>query len=201
MSIRSRWIAAVAAGLVLAGCGSQQEPATKAVEAVKSAVDAVRAEAEQYAPDQLKTVDEALGRIQKQLADKDFAEVLTAAPVVTNQVDELKNAVTEGKARAEAAIAEAKDMWPKLAEELPKMSGALKARLDSLAKMKKLPQGIDAASLDASRQSFDELSKDWTAAQEDFTAGRFTDAASKANAARRRAQDLMARLQVQAPQG
>jgi hypothetical protein len=191
----------VAAGLVLAACGSQQEPATKAVEAAKSAVDAVRDEAAQYAPDQLKSVDEALGRIQKQLAEQNFADVLKAAPVVTNQINELKNAVTEGKARAEAAIAEAKDMWPKLAEELPKMSAALKARLDSLAKSKKLPEGLDAAGLDASRQSFDELSKDWSAAQEDFTAGRFTDAASKANAARRRAQDLMARLQVMVQQG
>ncbi|MCU0759326.1 MAG: hypothetical protein MUF07_09070 [Steroidobacteraceae bacterium] len=201
MAIRSRWIAAVAAGLVLAGCGSQQEPATQAVEAAKSAIDAVRDEAAQYAPDQLKAVDEALGRIQKQLADKNFADVLTAAPVVTNQVNELKTAVTEGKARAEAAIAEAKDMWPRLAEELPKMSAALKTRLDALAKMKKLPQGMDTAGLEASRQAYDEMSKDWAAAQEDFTAGRFTDAASKANAARRRGADLMARLQVPAQAG
>jgi hypothetical protein len=194
-------VAAVAAGLVLAGCGSQQEPATRAVEAAKSAIDAVRDEAAQYAPDQLKSVDEALGRIQKQLAEQKFGDVLTAAPVVTNQVNELKAAVTEGKARAEAAIAEAKDMWPRLAEELPKMSAALKGRIDSLAKMKKLPQGIDPTSLEASRQAYDEMSKDWAAAQEDFTAGRFTDAASKANAARRRGADLMARLQVPAQSG
>ena len=42
MSIRSsrvaaRWVAAIAAGLVMAGCGSQQEPATKALEAANRA--------------------------------------------------------------------------------------------------------------------------------------------------------------------
>ena len=144
-----------------------------------------------------RALDEAIGRVQKQLDDKNFADVLTSAPVVTNQIAELKNAVAEGKSRAEAAMAEAKDMWPKLAEELPKMSEALKAKLDALAKAKKLPEGIDQANLDYSKQGFDEMSKDWAAAQEAFTAGQFTDAASKANAARRRAMDLMARLKVQ----
>ena len=76
---------------------------------------------------------------------------------------------------------------------------ALKARLDSLGKMKQLPEGIDQANLDFSRQGYDDLSKSWTAAQEDFAAGRFTEAASKANAARRRANDLMARLKVPPP--
>ena len=197
MSIRSRWVLAVAAGLLMAGCGSQQEPATKAVEAAKSALESVRQEAGEYAPDQLKAVDEALGRVQKQLAEQKFSDVLTSAPVLTNQINELKNAVAEGKTRAEAAMAEAKEMWPKLAEELPKMNEALKARLDAIAKMKKLPEGIDQANLDYSKQGFDEMSKDWAAAQEAFTAGQFTDAASKANAARRRAVDLMARLKVQ----
>jgi len=180
----------------MAGCGSQQEPANKAVEAAKAALDGVREEAGQFAPDQLKSVDEALGRVQKQLAEQKFSDVLTSAPVLTNQIAELKTAVAEGKSRAEAAMAEAKDMWPKLAEELPKMNEALKARLESLAKMKKLPEGIDQANIDFSKQAYDEMAKDWGAAQEDFTAGRFTDAASKANAARRRAADLMARLKV-----
>lgn len=196
MSIRSRWVLAVATGLLMAGCGSQQEPANKAVEAAKAALDGVREEAGQFAPDQLKSVDEALGRVQKQLAEQKFSDVLTSAPVLTNQIAELKTAVAEGKSRAEAAMAEAKDMWPKLAEELPKMNEALKARLESLAKMKKLPEGIDQANIDFSKQAYDEMAKDWGAAQEDFTAGRFTDAASKANAARRRAADLMARLKV-----
>lgn len=199
MSIRSRWVATIAAGLVLAGCGSQQEPATRAVESAQAAIAAVRDEAAQYAPEQLQAVDEAFARLQKQLAGQKFADVLTAAPVLTNQVNELKATVAERKASAEAALAEAKDMWPRLAEELPKMSTALKARLDSLGKMKQLPEGIDQANLDYSRQGYDELSKSWTAAQEDFAAGHFTEAASKANAARRRANDLMARLKVPPP--
>ncbi|MCC6171859.1 MAG: hypothetical protein IT481_07500 [Gammaproteobacteria bacterium] len=199
MSIRSRWVATIAAGLVLAGCGSQQEPATRAVESAQAAIAAVRDEAAQYAPEQLQAVDEAFARLQKQLAGQKFADVLTAAPVLTNQVNELKATVAERKASAEAAVAEAKDMWPRLAEELPQMSTALKARLDSLGKMKQLPEGIDQANLDYSRQGYDELSKSWTAAQEDFAAGHFTEAASKANAARRRANDLMARLKVPPP--
>lgn len=199
MSIRSRWVAAFATGLMLIGCGSQQEPATRAVEAVQTAVAAVRDEAAQFAPEQLQTVDDALGRLQKQLASQKFTEVLTAAPVLNNQLSELKSTIAERKARAESAIAEAQEMWPQLAEELPKMSTALKARLDSLGKMKTLPEGIDQANLDYSRQVYDELSNNWAGAQEDFAAGRITEAASKANAARRRANDLMARLRVPAP--
>ena len=73
------------------------------------------------------------------------------------------------------------------------MSAALKARLDSLGKMKALPEGIDQANLDYSRQVYDELSNNWAGAQEDFAAGRITEAASKANAARRRANDMFPR--------
>ena len=196
MSIRTRWVLAVAAGLIVAGCGSQQEPATRAVEAAQAALGAVREEASQFAPEQLKAAEEALERIQGNLKAGDYPNVLTAAPTLTKQVDELKTAVAEGKSRLEGAIAEAKDIWPSLSEDLPKQAEALKLRLEALGKMKSLPEGIDAANLEYSRKGYEELSTDWAAAQADFAAGKYTDAASKANAARRRAMDLMARLKV-----
>jgi hypothetical protein len=189
----------VATGLVLAGCANQQEPATKALDAAQAALGAVRDEAAQFAPDQLKAVDEALERARGQLAAGKFSDVLTSSPMLTKQIADLTAASVEGKARMEAAMAEAKDLWPALSADLPKMADALKARLDALGKMKVLPEGIDAANLDFSRKSYEELASEWTAAQADFAAGHFTDAASKANSARRRATDLMARLKVPPP--
>jgi len=196
MSIRTTWILALAAGLVTVGCANQQEPATKAVEATQAALAAVRESASQYAPDQLKAVDEALGRVKGQLAAGKFSDVLTSAPMLAQQIGALQTAANEGKARMESAMAEAKDLWPSISADLPKMADALKARLDALGKMKALPPGMDAANLDYSRKGYDEMSAGWTAAQGDFATGNFTAAASKANAARRRATDLMARLQV-----
>jgi chromosome segregation ATPase len=197
MSIRSKWMLAFAASLVLAGCANQQEPATKALEAAQAALGAVREEASQFAPEQLKAVEEALERTRGQLAAGKYSDVLTAAPMLTQQIGELRSAASEGKARLEAAMAEAKELWPSLSADLPKMADALKARLEALGKMKTLPEGVDAANLDFARKSYEELSTEWTAAQADFAAGNFTDAASKANSARRRATDLMARLKVQ----
>jgi hypothetical protein len=197
MSIRSKWMLAFAASLVLAGCANQQEPATKALEAAQAALGAVREEASQFAPEQLKAVEEALERTRGQLAAGKYSDVLTAAPMLTQQIGELRSAASDGKARLEAAMAEAKELWPSLSADLPKMADALKARLEALGKMKTLPEGVDAANLDFARKSYEELSTEWTAAQADFAAGNFTDAASKANSARRRATDLMARLKVQ----
>ncbi len=199
MSMRSKWIMAVAAGVVMAGCANQQEPATKAIDAAQAALAAVREEAGQYAPEQLKAADEALERAKGQLSDGKFSNVLTSAPMLTKQIGDLKAAAAEGKSRAEAALAEAQELWPALSADLPKMADALKARLEALGKMKTLPEGIDAGGLDYSRQGFEQLSTEWAAAQADFAAGKFTDAASKANAARRRATDLMARLKVAPP--
>jgi hypothetical protein len=196
MSIRSTWVLAVAAGLVLAGCTNQQEPATRAVEAAQEALAAVREEASQFAPEQLKAVEEAMERVQGKLRAGDYPDVLTAAPMLTKQVADLKASAADGKARMEAAMAEARDLWPTLSADLPKMTEALTARLEELGKMKTLPEGIDATNLDYSRKAFAELSAEWTAAQADFAAGQFTAAASKANMARRRATDLMARLKV-----
>lgn len=196
MSIRTTWMLALAAGLVTLGCANQQEPATKAIEAAQAALEAVRGPASQYAPDQLKAVDEALERARGQLTSGKFSEVLTSVPMLTQQIGALQTAANEGKARMESAMAEAKDLWPSISADLPKMADTLKARLDSLGRMKTLPAGIDAANLDYSRKAYDELATEWTAAQADFAAGNFTDAASKANKARRRATELMARLQV-----
>jgi hypothetical protein len=196
MSIRSRWMLAVAAGLVLAGCANQQEPATKAIDAAQAALGAVRDEAAQFAPDQLKAVDEALERARTQLAAGKYSDVLTSSPMLNKQIADLTAASVDGKARMEAAMAEAKDLWPALSADLPKMAETLKARIEALGKMKVLPEGVDATNLDYSRKSYEELASEWTAAQADFAAGRFTDAASKANSARRRATDLMARLKV-----
>ena len=39
----------------------------KALEAAKSALESVRQEASEFAPEKLKAVDEAIGRVQKQL--------------------------------------------------------------------------------------------------------------------------------------
>jgi len=196
MFIRSRWVLAVAAGLIMAGCASQQEPATKAIEAAQAALGALREEASQFAPEQLKAVDDALERAKGQLTAGKYSDVLTAAPMLTQQIDDLKTAAADGKSRLDAAMAEAKELWPSLSADLPKMSDSLKSRLEALGKMKALPEGIDAANLDYGRKGYEALSTEWTAAQADFAAGKFTDAASKANAARRRALDLMARLKV-----
>lgn len=198
MSIKSTWIAAAAAMLVVAGCGSQQEPATKAVAAADAALAAVKEEGAKYAPDALKEIEGHLQALHGKLDQKKYPDVLAGAPALMREIDGFKVTVAEKKKELEDAVAQAREMWPKYAEELPKMVAAVQARLKAIGKMKSLPQGVDQANVDYARKELDKINEEWTAAQADFTAGNVADAASKANTARRRASDVMTRLGVAA---
>src|SRR4051812_35581200 len=95
----------VAAMLFIAGCASQKEPAEQAVSKVEAALAEVRADAEKYAADDLKSVDDQVNSLKKKIADQDYGAALIAAPSVSSAVAQLKSKAEQAKADAEATLA------------------------------------------------------------------------------------------------
>jgi hypothetical protein len=195
MSMKSAFVAALAAAVLAVGCSSQKEPAAKAVSAADAALSAVRDEAAKYAPEQLAPVEQAVDKLRAQLAAKDYSDIVTDAPAVLQQVNALKDTATAKKAEAEQALAKAKEQWTALSEELPKLVASLEARVGALGKGR-LPKGVDQATADAAVAGLESVTSGWTSALADFNMGKYTDAVAKATEIKGKAVELLGKLGV-----
>src|SRR5215216_2740186 len=129
MRIAKMLVALAASTLLLAACANQKEPAEKAVAQVESALAEIRADAEKYAAEDLKPVDESVTKLKKNLASKDYSGVVMGAPSVASSVRALKETVATKKADAEATLAAAQAEWSELNTSVPQMIEAIQSRI------------------------------------------------------------------------
>src|SRR4051812_43781682 len=100
-----------AATLGLFACANQQEPAEKAVAQVESSLAQVRGDAEKYAADEFKDVNDSVDNLKKNLARKDYGSVVRQAGPVNAAINTLKTTVEQRKADAEQMMAAATTEW------------------------------------------------------------------------------------------
>ena len=194
MRVAKIFVAMTAAALALAACANQKEPAEKAVAQVESSLAEFRADAEKYAAEELKSVDESVTRLKNNLAKKDYSAVVTAAPSVQSAVTSLKDTVAKAKIDADAVAAAAQAEWGELSTSVPQLVEAIQSRVDTLSKSRKLPKGVDKATFETIKTEFETVKTDWTAAASDFTSGAAAEAVRKARAARAKAEEIHAKL-------
>src|ERR1041385_1788385 len=103
--------ALAAIAMLASGCAQQSGPASKALESVEESRKNVRAEAEKYAPEGLKSVDAQLKNLKQSFDDKHYDNVLAGAPSLQKAVDSLAAAVNSGKEQHRSAVAAAKTEW------------------------------------------------------------------------------------------
>jgi hypothetical protein len=187
-------VLAAAIALLAVACAGQKEPATKAVADAEAALSAVKAQAAQYVPEQLQSVESTLTGLKDSLAKGDFKGVLAAAPQLTSQLAALKDAAAAKKVEMDAAIEKAKSDWSGYAADLPNMVGAIQSRVDILSKARKLPAGMDKAKLDGAMQGLEAMKSTWTDAGAAFASGNVLDAVAKAQQVKASGTQIMADL-------
>jgi hypothetical protein len=193
-----RKLLAVAAVALLAACTSQKEPAEKTAASIEASLNEVRADAQQYAAEQLQAAEASVNRLKEQLARQDYSAVMQTAPSVRAELAALRTTVTEGKANAEAVAAAAQQEWDELNAAVPPLVEKLQARVDQLAKTRKYPKGMDKPAFEAARSGFEGLKAEWTEATAEFASGEAASAVRKARNAKTRAEELITQLEVQA---
>ena len=191
-------IVALAAAAMLAACTSQKEPAEQAVAKIEASLNDVRADAEKYAGDQLKSTEASVNRLKENLAKQDWSGVVVGAPSVAAEVDALKTTVFNAKTDAEATLAAAQTEWTDLSSSVPPMVEKLQARVDQLAKSKKFPKGMDKAGFETAKTDFESLKTEWTEAASEFASGQAANAVRKARGAKAKAEELITKLEVAA---
>jgi tRNA U34 5-methylaminomethyl-2-thiouridine-forming methyltransferase MnmC len=152
--------------LLIAGCSLSKAPAQAAITAAEEALNLVRAEAQQFVPDQLAMLETALGNAKNSFTKGDYNAAIAAAKDIPLKIKDLTAAI-------EAKKAELPKVWEALAKDVPKLIASTKA---AVAKAK----GVDPAMLDQAKASLDEMPATWTKAQAAFKDGNLAEAVGRA---------------------
>jgi hypothetical protein len=192
-----RFLAAAAAGLALVACANQMEPAKKMLGDVEAAVTAAGADAQQYIPEQVASVNQKLGELKAAFDKQDYKTVIAGAPAL----------LVEAKGLADAAAAKKKEVlealgaqWTSLAAELPQSLSAVEAKLATLAKTRKLPAGVTKDGIAAAKGGVAEAKTAWDEAKAAFGAGNVQAALDKAKVVKAKLTEVAAQLGLGAAQ-
>ena len=187
----ARFIALILAAFVVAGCANKMAPAQKAIADIEAAVTAAGEDATKYVPDQVQAVNDQLANLKAMFDKKDYKGVLAAAPAVLTQAQGLT-------AAAAAKKTETMDMyageWTNLASSVPQAVAAIQSRVDILSKSKKLPAGMDAATLENVKTSLAEANSTWAQATQAQAAGDLEQAVTLAQQVKTRTDELLTTL-------
>jgi hypothetical protein len=191
----TRFLAVFVAGLALAACANQMEPAKKLLGDVEAAVAAAGADAQQYIPDQVAAVNQKLGDLKAAFDKQDYKTVITGAPAL----------LTEAKGLADAAAAKKKEVmealgaqWTQLAVELPQSVSAVEAKLATLAKTRKLPAGVGKDAVESAKAGLAEAKTAWDEAKASFGSGNVQAALDKAKGVKAKLEEAAAKLGLSA---
>ena len=194
MKKHSVLLSAALAVVLLVACNTQKGPAEQAVASAQAALDAVRDDAQKYAPEQLGGVEGKLSEVKGSFQKGDYAGVLAAAPGLTSAIAGMKDAISAKKAEAEQALAKAKDDWGPASSAVPKMVDEIARRVETLGKTKKLPKGVSKDAVAAAKTGLDSLKSSWAEATNASSSGDFTTAMAKAQAVKDKASAMMKSL-------
>ena len=181
------FIALIIVGLFFVACSRDKGPAEAAIKAAEEALNASKAEASKYVPDQVKSVEDALKAAKDSLAKGEYTAALTSAKDLPAKAKDLGSA-------AAAKKAELTKSWEEMSGSVPKMVEDIKAKLGALTKSKKLPKGMDKAKLEGAKAGLAEITQVWTDADSAFKAGNMTEALAKAKTVKDKAAEIMGNL-------
>jgi len=189
-----RWTALLFASLLIVACGGQKEPAERAVADADAAITAVREDAARFVPDQLKELEDSLALLKDNLAKEKYPAVLTAARELNRTINTVNETVATEKAKAAAVADQLTERWNSLSTELPEMVESVTARVASLAKSRKFPEGVDADSFDNIKAAADTMAQSWQQALGAFANNNMQEAVDMAQTAKDRGTEVMTAL-------
>jgi len=179
--------------LSLGACSSGKAPAELAIKGAEEALNAGKAEAAKYVPDQVKSVEDALKAAKEAFAKGDYAGATTAANGVAAKAKDLVAAAAAKKAELTKA-------WGEQSAGLPSMIAAIQSRVDVLSKSKKLPANLDKGKLEGAKSGLAEITKVWDEASNAFKEGSLADAMAKAKTVKEKAAEIMTTLDMKVPE-
>lgn len=194
MKILTRIIALAAVALAAVAC-SQKEPAEDAIAAAEGALAAVYEDAQKYLPERYAEVKAELEAGRKALGEERYAEAIAAVKDVPAHAEALSKEVVAAK---QQKLADLNAEWARLSGSLPGLLTNIGARLSELGGMRQLPAGMDKQVLEEANAAYASARSAWDEAGTAFSAGDLETAVARGRDTEGTAQDLVARLGLQA---
>lgn len=170
--------------VMLIACTSYKGPAEQAIKAAEEAINATKAEAVKYVPDQVKSLESALAEAKDKFTKGEYEAAINEAQSLVGKV---KGVVEAAKTKKE----ELTKNWTDLSQGLPKMVEAIQSRVDILSKSKKLPANLTDEKFAEAKSGLTTAKEEWAKALESFKAGNLTDAVSVANSVKGKTLNIM----------
>jgi hypothetical protein len=183
---------AVTVALLLVACANQMEPAKQAIANIESAI-AAAPDAAKYVPDQLAAVQSKLADLKTSYDNKDYKAVMSGAPAVLSEAQNLMGATMLKK---ETVVKAMNDEWPTLSAGLPALATTVTNRANALGKSKHVPAGVDMA---AAKSAVDDGTASWTKAQEASKSGDMETAVASGHDAKAKFEAAAAAMKMTLP--
>lgn len=148
--------------LLAAGCG--KGPAEAALKAADEAIAKVAPEAEQYVPEQYRTLTDAAAAAKASFDNGDYAAALAAAKDLPAKAAEVMTAATATK---EALMGQ----WNALAKDMPVLVADWQKKFDELVASKRLPKTATKERIEELQGKLAEVNATWTKATDAFNSG------------------------------
>jgi uncharacterized protein YoxC len=177
--------------LLLPGCGMQKKSAETAISGVESSFNGIREQAMNVAPDQAKTIEDAIAAAKAAVAKGDFKVALETTKDLPAKVKELSDGLA-------AKQAELQKTWADLNAALP---GTVASLSQKLGAMKKPPTGMDQEKFAAAKATLADMQTKWGEATTAMQGGKLAEAATKAGEVKTSAVALMTELKMPVPDG
>jgi hypothetical protein len=171
-----------AASALAAACF--KAPAETALKAADQAVASASRDGEKFAPEQFKALMEAAKSAHEQFTRGDYAVSKASAETLVTDAQEVVKAAAAKKQEVTKA-------WSELQTQVPTMGDAIRAKLDELAAMKKLPKGFDRAQLEEAKAGLAAFDQAWGSAAAAAQSGDVISALEKGRAAHVKALGLV----------
>jgi hypothetical protein len=196
MTLKTTLALALAPMLLLAACtDANKAPAEAALKAGEAAVASLTEEVAKLAPVEVQAAKDALANAKALVAKQDYKAALAVAGEIGAKVKEAVAAAQARKEEAARALVAAQKAFADATAALPGQLSAIKARLASLSKAKKLPKGITKSTLAQAKTGYaaleEGLAKLKVRAETDVNG-----ALAEAGGLQRKAADLAKQLQV-----
>ncbi len=176
----------VLASTFVVACSSDKEPAQAAVNGLEAAVDAAKPDIERFAADRMAAVDDGVKAAKAKLDDENYAGAMADVQSATSTLTAAAEAAASRKAQLSTEWATFTGM--------PAMIGQIKGKVAELDAMRRLPRGMNKATLDGAKSSMDSASDLWDEAAAAHDDGDLNVAVTKANEAKPMVESLMTTL-------
>lgn len=183
-------IAAASCALLIA-CNTDKAPADAAIKAAEATVGAAKAEAQKFVPEQLKAVETSLAAAKDQFAKGDYKAALATATELGGKANGLAKAAAAKKDELTKA-------WTDLSANVSTSVEGVRAKLEALAKLKKLPKELGADKVASAKEGLAKVEGAWKEATDAFGGGNLQDALAKGVAVKEKVTEITGLLGIQA---